>query len=47
MSGFLDLVAPGSDLSPVGLLILVLGAALAGGVEWTQSSVAADWFSSP
>ncbi|HJG46550.1 TSUP family transporter [Corynebacterium variabile] len=33
MSGFLDLVAPGSDLSPVGLLILVLGAALAGGVD--------------
>ncbi|HAJ52581.1 MAG TPA: hypothetical protein DCM55_09355 [Corynebacterium variabile] len=33
MSGFLDLVAPGSDLSPVGLLILVLGAVLAGGVD--------------
>lgn len=33
MSGFLDLVAPGSGLSPVGLLILVLGAALAGGVD--------------
>ena len=33
MSGFLDLVAPGSDLSPAGLLILVLGAALAGGVD--------------
>jgi len=33
VSGFLDLVAPGSDLSPVGLLILVLGAVLAGGVD--------------
>lgn len=33
MSGFLDLVAPGSDLSPVGLLILVLGAVLAGAVD--------------
>ncbi|WP_312800559.1 TSUP family transporter [Corynebacterium variabile] len=33
MSGFLDLVASGSDLSPVGLLILVLGAVLAGGVD--------------
>ncbi len=33
MYGFLDLVAPGSDLSPVGLLILVLGAVLAGGVD--------------
>lgn len=33
MSGFLDLVASGSDLSPVGLLILVLGAVLDGGVD--------------
>jgi len=33
VSGFLDLVASGSDLSPVGLLILVLGAVLAGGVD--------------
>ncbi|WP_291475318.1 TSUP family transporter [Corynebacterium sp.] len=33
MSDLLDLVAPGSDLSPVGLLILVLGAVLAGGVD--------------
>lgn len=33
MTGFLDLAAPGSGLSPVGLLILVLGAVLAGGVD--------------